>query len=243
MKIFIVMPTYNERENMEKMIPALKTLFEQNQLDGHVLVVDDNSPDGTAEVVEAFQEKDPEYIYLLSRSGKLGLGTAYKAGFQKALELGADVIFEMDADFSHDPAMIPIMVEEIGEYDLITGSRRIKGGGVENWGFHRKLTSWGATTLARIVLRLKTKDVTTGYRAYRREILEQLDFDSIKSNGYAFQLELIHRVEKELKGRTKEVPIIFKDRELGKSKLGLGDITEFFGMVFRLRLRRYKKSN
>lgn len=234
MKTVIVIPTYNERENIMKLIPAL---FSQNISELEVVVVDDNSPDATADEITTFKSQYP--IHLIKRLRKLGLGSAYVAGFKKALALGADFIFEMDADFSHDPNDVQRLVDALVSADVSIGSRRVEGGKVIGWGIRRHLTSWVAMTLSRFILKLKTKDVTAGFRCYRRRVLEVIELDKISSNGYAFQEEMLFRVE-QLKFRVVEIPVTFVDRKIGKSKLSKKDIGEFFRVMWRLKKGRGK---
>ncbi|OGH90462.1 MAG: dolichyl-phosphate beta-D-mannosyltransferase, partial [Candidatus Magasanikbacteria bacterium RIFOXYD12_FULL_33_17] len=211
MKTIIVIPTYNEKENIEKLI---NKIFALNIIGLEILVVDDNSPDGTAQVVKNLQSKYP--LHILERASKLGLGSAYIAGFKKALELQADRIFEMDADFSHDPDDLPAILESAKNYDLVIGSRKIAGGKIIGWGFTRKFMSNGAMWLSRILLGLKAKDVTAGFRCFNSQVLKTLNLDEIKSNGYAFQEELLYKTQKA--GFTiTEIPVTFIDRREGKS--------------------------
>ncbi|EKE06476.1 MAG: hypothetical protein ACD_18C00347G0001, partial [uncultured bacterium] len=199
-----------------------------------ILVVDDNSPDGTAQVVKNLQSKYP--LHILERASKLGLGSAYIAGFKKALELQADRIFEMDADFSHDPDDLPAILESAKNYDLVIGSRKIAGGKIIGWGFTRKFMSNGAMWLSRILLGLKAKDVTAGFRCFNSQVLKTLNLDEIKSNGYAFQEELLYKTQKA--GFTiTEIPVTFIDRREGKSKLSKKDIIEFFLIILKLRFK------
>ena len=229
MKTILVIPTYNEKENIEKLITKI---FALNISELEILVVYDNSPDGTADIVEQLSEKYP--LHLLKREGKLGLGSAYIAGFKKALSLGADYIFEMDADFSHDPDDIPRMLESAQDADLVIGSRKIKGGKVIGWGWTRKFMSNGAMMFSRLLLGLKARDVTAGFRCFRRDVLHALDLDAIKSNGYAFQEELLYRTQK-AGFKITEIPVTFVDRQEGKSKLSKKDIIEFFIVMIKLR--------
>jgi len=229
MKVSIVIPTYNERENIERLLPEIFKIF-----DGDVIVVDDNSPDGTADAVEGLKRKFP--ITLVRRQEKGGIGSAYITGFRKALGQGADVIMEMDADFSHSPEEIPNFIREMKNYDLVLGSRYIKGGRIENWNFIRRMISKGGNYIARIFLGLDIRDITTGYRAYRREVLEGIDLAGIKSDGYAFQAEMLFRA-RERGFRIKEVPITFRDRAHGKSKLSRMEIIKFIVLCINLRLR------
>jgi len=230
MRPIIVIPTYNEAQNIEKL---LKAIFKQSIPDLSVIVVDDSSPDRTANIVRSLQSTSD--IHLIERSGKLGLGSAYITGFKKALELGATHIFEMDADFSHDPEDLPRLLE--ADADLVIGSRKIDGGDIVGWGFVRTWMSNGAMVFSRLLLGLKTKDVTAGFRCFKRAVLEHLDLDSISSNGYAFQEELLYRTEKA--GFTvKEIPVTFIDRQKGSSKLSKKDIFEFFAVMISLRFKK-----
>ncbi|MBI4992969.1 MAG: polyprenol monophosphomannose synthase [Candidatus Magasanikbacteria bacterium] len=182
---------------------------------------------------------EAENIHLITRPAKLGLGSAYIAGFKKALEIGADYIFEMDADFSHDPDDIPRMLESAQTADLVIGSRKIPDGKIIGWGLYRKFTSNGAMWFSRLLLGLKTKDVTSGFRCFRRRTLESIPLDEIKSNGYAFQEEMLYRVQK-AGFKIAEEPVTFIDRRAGKSKLSKKDIVEFFLII--LKLRKIKSS-
>ena len=232
MKTFVIIPTYNERANI---VDLISEIFAQPISDLHIIVVDDNSPDKTAEAVAQIQTTYPGKLYLINRYHKLGLGSAYIAGFKKAMSLNADLLIEMDADFSHDPKDLPRLAEACTEgFDLAIGSRKIAGGKVVGWSLKRKLMSNGAALFSRILLGLKTKDVTAGYRCFKRQVLEKINLDTIKSNGYAFQEELLYRTEK-LGFTIKEIPVIFKDREVGQSKLGKKEIKEFFVIIFKLR--------
>ena len=232
MKTFVIIPTYNERANI---VDLISEIFAQPISDLHIIVVDDNSPDKTAEAVAQIQTTYPGKLYLINRYHKLGLGSAYIAGFKKAMSLNADLLIEMDADFSHDPKDLPRLAEACTEgFDLAIGSRKIAGGKVVGWSLKRKLMSNGAALFSRILLGLKTKDVTAGYRCFKRQVLEKINLDTIKSNGYAFQEELLYRTEK-LGFTIKEITVIFKDREVGQSKLGKKEIKEFFVIIFKLR--------
>jgi dolichol-phosphate mannosyltransferase len=228
-KTVIVIPTYNEKKNIIRLI---ERIFHLNIPNLEVLVVDDNSPDGTAEYVIKLKEKFP--VDLIKRKGKLGLGSAYICGFKKALEKKAQYIFEMDADFSHDPDDIISMLKAIQSADLVIGSRKVAGGKIIGWGIVRKIMSNGAMWFSRTLLGLKVKDVTSGFRCFRSEVLKQIDLDTIKSNGYAFQEELLYRVQKK-EYRIKEIPVVFVDREEGHSKLSKKDIIEFFIIMIKLR--------
>ncbi len=230
MKNFIIIPTYNEKENIEKLI---EEIFNLKIKDSNIIIVDDNSPDGTAEKAEELSKKFP--IKIIKRPKKLGLGSAYKEGFKYALERGADLVFEMDADFSHSPQEIPNFIKTADRgYDVVIGSRRIKGGKTIGWDIFRKFSSWGAMTISRLILNLKTYDVTSGFRCYKRRVLESINLDKINSNGYAFLEEMLFWCEK--KGfKIKEIPITFLDRQKGKSKLSGKEIIDFFVTILRLK--------
>lgn len=228
-KTLVIIPTYNEIENIESLIGAIHA-----RLPGaSILVVDDNSPDGTGGLVERLSEKD-ERVRLLRRPGKLGLGTAYIAGFKYALEHGFEYIFEMDADFSHDPAYLPDFLEAAREADLVIGSRYVEGGGVENWPLFRKIISMGGSLYSRIILSLPYRDLTGGFKCFRRKVLETLPLDEVRSEGYSFQIEMTYRASK--KGfKIREIPIVFKDREGGKSKMSWTIFFEAFYRVWQIR--------
>lgn len=234
MKALIIIPTYNESENIKEM---LKTVYEVKE-DIHILIVDDNSPDKTYEIVEDLMNiRYKGKLFLIKRAGKLGLGSAYIEGFKWALKRGYDYIFEMDADFSHNPKYIPNFLEELKKYDLVLGSRYVKGGGVKNWGMLRKIISRGGSLYSRIILSLPINDLTGGYKAFRKEVLAGIDLDQVKSNGYSFQIELTYRAY--LKGFSiKEIPIVFEDRTLGKSKMSGKIFWEAVLMVWWLRFHK-----
>lgn len=230
----VVLPTYNERENIESIIPAI--LGQAADID--VLVVDDNSPDGTGEIVDGLVAAQPERIHVMHRAGKRGLGTAYIEGFAWALARDYDFIFEMDADFSHDPADLLKLRQPIvdGNADASVGSRWVFGGGTRNWSFLRTFISRGGSVYARLILGVPVKDLTSGFKCFSRRVLERLDLHTVGSNGYAFQVEMNHRCHR-LGFRIAEVPIIFIDRRVGKSKMGSHIVTEAMLVVLRLRLR------
>lgn len=234
-KILVIIPTYNEKENVTEIIPA--ALKQDPRIE--VLIVDDGSPDGTGEIVEAMRKENPR-IHCLHRAGKLGLGTAYIAGFKYALENGYDLIFEMDADFSHDPNSLPKFIEKINEgigYDLVLGSRYLNGVTVVNWPIMRLLLSYYANVYARIVTGLPLKDSTGGFKCFRRRVLAAIDLDRVKSNGYSFQIEMSYRAW--VKGfRITEIPIIFTDRNVGVSKMSKKIVREAIWMVWWLRLEK-----
>lgn len=230
-KALILIPTYNELENIKRLLPVV--LAQSEIID--VLVVDDNSPDGTADYVEA-QSKLNSRIKLLKREKKLGLGTAYIAGFQYALKHSYDLIFEMDADFSHDPAEIKNFIEASKVYDLVLGSRYITGVNVINWPMRRLLLSYFANIYTRIITGMPVRDATGGFKCFNRKVLEAIDLENIKSNGYAFQIEMTFKAWK--KGfKVGEIPIIFVDRIKGKSKMSKKIVREAVVMVWKLRIR------
>ncbi len=230
-KVLIIIPTYNERENIETL---LGRVFEQLP-EAHVLIVDDSSPDGTGELADTLGEKD-DRIHVMHRPGKLGLGTAYVAGFRHGLERDYGYIFEMDADFSHDPKYLPVMLEMArGGVDLVLGSRYVPGGGTENWAPWRKVLSRGGSTYARSVLGVHVRDLTGGFKCFRRRVLEALDLSAVRSEGYSFQIEMTYRAIR--KGFTvDETPIVFVDRREGQSKMSRDIFLEAIWMVWKLRL-------
>jgi len=226
----VCLPTYNERENLESMLRALEPLGVR------VLVIDDNSPDGTGEIADGLAS-ELGFVSVLHRERKEGLGPAYLAGFRRALADGAELVLEMDCDFSHDPKDVPRLIAacETGA-DLALGSRYVPGGGTENWGLVRRLVSWGGSFYARVLLGLSIRDLTGGFKCYRRRVLETIDLDAIHSKGYAFQIEGTYRTIR--KGfRVVEVPITFVDREHGHSKMSRAIFLEAVQKVPALRLR------
>jgi dolichol-phosphate mannosyltransferase len=227
-KALVIIPTYNEKDNAPGIIEAV---LAQSPI-VEVLVVDDNSPDGTGNLVEELAKKNPR-IHLFRRAGKLGLGTAYIAGFKWGLERGFDYLMEMDADFSHDPKEIPNFLTAIHEADLVLGSRYTNGIRVINWPLKRLMLSKGASLYVRIITGLPVMDPTGGFKCFRRRVLESLELDKVKSNGYAFQIEMTFKVW--MKGfRVAEIPIIFTDRFAGKSKMSGHIIREALWMVWML---------
>jgi dolichol-phosphate mannosyltransferase len=229
-RVLIVTPTYNERDNLEDLVAAVHAAAP----DAHLLVVDDASPDGTGVLADAMAAEDPR-IAVLHRAGKLGLGTAYVAGFERALAEGFDVVFEMDADLSHDPAYIPQFLDAIARgAEVVVGSRNVEGGGVEGWGLGRHVLSKGGSLYARAILGVGVRDLTTGFKAYTRRAIEALDLRTVRSNGYSFQIETTYRALR--KGlRVVEVPIVFVDRRAGRSKMSRRIFAEAIGEVWRLR--------
>ncbi len=230
-KILIVIPTYNEIDNIESLLEKLRKTYPKYD----VLIVDDNSPDGTGKYV-AERKKSDEKIHLIQREGKLGLGTAYVAGFKYAIENGFDAVVQMDADFSHDPDKIKDLVESLQDSDLVIGSRYIQGVNVVNWPMSRLLLSYFANVYTRIITGLPVKDATGGFKAIRIEVLKSINLDKIRSNGYAFQIEINFKAWK--KGfRIKEIPIVFTDRVEGSSKMSKAIVREAVFMVWKLRFR------
>ena len=230
MKPLIIIPTYNEHENIGKVVPAVLNAVPQAE----ILIVDDNSQDGTAEAVSALGSSTGK-VHLLSREKKMGLGTAYVMGFKWALQRSYEVIFEMDADLSHDPEALPRFLEEIETADLVIGSRYTDGVNVVNWPMKRLLLSFFANLYARIVTGVPVRDLTSGFKCYRRAVLEAIDLDKIHSNGYAFQIEMHFKAFK--KGfRIREIPIVFVERRIGTSKMSRKIIYEAAWMVWKLRI-------
>lgn len=232
----IVIPTYNECGNLAELLSLIYT-----EVEGiHILIVDDNSPDGTGSLVkELMQYQYKERLFLMERSGKLGLGTAYIAGFKWALAREYTHIFEMDADFSHNPKYLRSFIEVAQSYDVVLGSRYIAGGGVVNWNLIRRIISRGGSLYSRFILGVPFRDLTGGYKCFRREVLEQIDLDDVKSNGYSFQIELTYRAF--LKNfRIQEVPIVFEERAAGNSKMSREIFMEAIWMVWKLRADKHR---
>jgi len=229
-RVLVITPTYNERENLHAFLDALFAVAPQVD----VLIVDDNSPDGTGALADEVAARDPR-VHVRHRAGKLGLGTAYLEGFQWALAQGYDVVFEMDTDLSHDPRYVPEFIRAIeAGADVVIGSRNIPGGGVEGWGPGRHFVSKGGSVYARTILGLDVRDLTSGYKAFTRDALQRIDLGGVKSNGYSFQIELTYRAV--LRGmRVAEVPILFVDRRAGASKMSRKIFAEAVVMVWKLR--------
>ncbi|WP_423129928.1 polyprenol monophosphomannose synthase [Gaoshiqia sp. Z1-71] len=237
-KNLVIIPTYNEKENVEKMIRrvfSLKTPFE-------LLIIDDHSPDGTAAIVKNLQQEFPETLHLLERKGKLGLGTAYITGFQWALEHGADFIFEMDCDFSHNPDDLELLYDACANQgaDLAIGSRYIKGINVINWPLGRVLMSYFASVYVRMVTGMKIMDTTAGFKCYRKEVLQTIDLEGIRLKGYGFQVEMKFTAWKH-KFKLVEVPIIFTERQEGSSKMNGGIFNEALWGILKMKLRSWFK--
>jgi dolichol-phosphate mannosyltransferase len=234
---WLILPTYNEAENLERIITASLGVLNDAAPDGHrVLVVDDGSPDGTGAIADRLAAERPDEIEVLHRPAKAGLGQAYLAGFRHALDHGADRIFEMDADFSHDPADLARLLAATTDADLAIGSRYIDGGSVDGWGTVRRIVSRGGCWYAEHVLGVPVRDLTGGFKCYRREVLEAIDLDTVRSQGYAFQVELTFRAVRH-GFRVKEVPIVFRDREVGTSKMSWRIAVEAVWRVPQMRLR------
>lgn len=239
-KIMVVMPTYNEKDTLPLMVEAI---FALNISGLEMLVVDDNSPDGTGQIADTLREQYDNQVNILHRAEKAGLGKAYIAGFKRAIELGADVIIQMDADFSHQPKYLSQLIEQIQNHDLVLGSRFIKGGSVdEKWSAYRKLLSWFANRLyTPTILGMPIYDATGGFKAWRRETLIGMDIDRVQSNGYVFQVEMNY-VAYKLGYRLNEIPIHFPDRQIGDSKMDSSVALEAAIRVWDL-LFRYRSLN
>jgi dolichol-phosphate mannosyltransferase len=224
----VCLPTYNERENLEAMLRAL------GDKGVRVLVIDDNSPDGTGELADRLAEQ-LAYVSVMHRPAKDGLGPAYLAGFRRALDEGADLVLEMDCDFSHDPADVPRLVAAASDADVVLGSRYVGGGGVRNWGLVRRVISSGGSWYARVLLGAPVHDLTGGFKCYRRTVLESIDLEAVHSKGYAFQIETTYRALR-AGFRVVEIPITFADREAGGSKMSRAIVAEAIWKVPALRL-------
>jgi len=231
---WVILPTYNEAENLEGIVRAV---LEQLPASGKVLVVDDNSPDGTGEIADRLATEN-DRIRVFHRERKEGLGPAYLAGFRVALDVGAERIIEMDADFSHDPAYLAALITATENADLAIGSRYVPRGGVTDWGPVRRFISRGGSAYARLALRVPVRDLTGGFKCFRREVLEAIDLDSIEARGYAFQVETTYRALK-LGFRVVELPIIFRDRREGSSKMSKSIVAEAIWRVPAMRFRRW----
>ena len=234
--VWVIVPTYDERENVVPFVKAVRSELDELAPDHTVLVVDDSSPDGTGELADRLARNDSK-IEVLHRPKKHGLGPAYLAGFKSALEAGAELIVEMDADFSHDPAYLAAILDAAERADLVLGSRYVEGGGVRNWGTGRQIVSRGGCWYARTVLGLRIRDLTGGFKCFRREVLEAIDLDSVRSQGYAFQVELTYRAF-QMGFRVEEVPIVFTERRVGASKMTKRIVVEAAWMVPQLRMSR-----
>jgi dolichol-phosphate mannosyltransferase len=235
LKLMVILPTYNESENISAIVSAILGLGIEGT---EILIIDDNSPDGTGQIAEQLAADTQGKVHVLHRAGKLGLGTAYVLGFRYALERGADYVVQMDSDFSHSPKYIPAMVEAAQMYDVVVGSRYVNGGGIDaEWSMLRRFISWfGGSVYARLILGLSVRDATGGFKCYRREALEGIDLDRIQSQGFSFQVEMNYACQK--KGyRIKEIPIIFPDRLRGKSKMSAAIAIEAAMRVWQIKWR------
>ncbi len=232
----VIIPTYNEADNIESLLEQLLAL----PVNVGVIVVDDNSPDGTGDLVEKWARQHPERVHGIHRPGKLGFGTAHIAGFKKAMELGVEHILTMDADFSHHPRYIPAMLDLAGQADVVIGSRYIEGGGAKNCTWKRVMLSKWANSYARLMLGLEAHDATAGFRLYHRAVLASIPLDSIFSSGYSFLIEMLFMCQQ--RGwRVGETPIIFEDRRAGKTKISRQEIFKAQYTVLRLFLRRLRR--
>ena len=230
MKAVVVIPTYNERDNLERLTRQILSQHEAI----HLLVVDDNSPDGTGALADRLAA-ETQRVSVLHRAGKLGLGSAYREGFRLALDMGADLVVQMDADFSHDPAILPVFFEKMLESDLVIGSRYLNGVSVVNWPLRRLMLSYFASVYTRVITGLRISDCTSGFKCFRRSALEAIDLSRVRSDGYSFQIEMNFRCV-EHGFRVTEVPIIFIDRHAGTSKMSKRIVREAVLMVWKLKL-------
>jgi dolichol-phosphate mannosyltransferase len=232
---WLILPTYNEAENLDAIVAAS---LAELPASARILIVDDSSPDGTGAIAERLAAEQ-EQVEVLHRERKEGLGPAYIAGFRRALQAGAALILEMDSDFSHDPAYLPRLIEGAEEADVVLGSRYVEGGGVSDWGSLRRAISRGGSAYARLVLGLRVRDLTGGFKCFRREVLEAIDLDAVQAHGYGFQVEMTYRAI-QLGFRVAEVPIIFRDRRRGNSKMDSTIVAEAIWRVPLLRFGRHR---
>lgn len=231
MKALVIIPTYNERDNIQKITREVLSVSEHTE----VLVIDDNSPDGTGAVVDEMA-KASHRVHVMHRPGKMGLGSAYIAGFRYAMSNGYDYVFEMDADFSHDPKEIPNFLDAAVKYDVVVGSRYVGGVRILNWPIKRLMLSYGASMYTRMITGLKLIDCTSGFKCFRREVLESLNLDRIHSDGYSFQIEMSFLCQQ--KGfRLTEIPIVFTERKEGTSKMNRGIVIEALAVVWILKIK------
>jgi dolichol-phosphate mannosyltransferase len=232
---WLVLPTYNEVENIDRFVRAVLPQLAAPGLEPHLLIVDDNSPDGTGSVADQLAAEFPE-VEVSHRPAKEGLGRAYLAGFSRALDSGADLVLEMDADFSHDPADVPRLIEAAATADLVLGSRYVRGGGVSDWGLARRLLSRGGCWYAQHLLGVRVRDLTGGFKCFNRKVLEEIHLESVHADGYGFQIELTYYALK-AGFSVVEVPIVFRDRQLGTSKMSPRIALEAVWKVPALRFR------
>ncbi|MFZ5918560.1 MAG: polyprenol monophosphomannose synthase [Chloroflexota bacterium] len=233
-KAIVIVPTFNERDNIGLLVDEILAL----PVEVGMLVVDDNSPDGTGDLADRLSAAHPDRVYVLHRPAKMGLGTAYIAGFKKALEMGVSRILTMDADFSHPPRYIPAMLQASEAADVVIGSRYVSGGGAEQCTLARKVLSRGANGFAHLMLGLRARDTTAGFRCYRREVLDSIDLDGIRAEGYSFLIEMLFRCQ-QAGWRVGEVPIVFVNRLRGASKISREEILKAMLTVLRLAPRRF----
>ncbi len=231
--VWLCVPTYNERENVARMAACVLDVFASADLDGHLLIIDDGSPDGTGRIADALSAQH-ERVHVLHRTSKGGIGPAYRDGFAHALANRADLVLEMDCDFSHDPAAIPVLVAAAEHADLVLGSRYVPGGHVEDWGLLRRAISRGGSLYAQVILGIPVRDLTGGFKCFRRRVLESIPIDEVAAAGYGFQIEMTYRAHL-LGFSVLEVPITFTDRVEGSSKMSRRIVLEAMGLVPRLR--------
>ncbi len=232
---WVCVPTYNERETVEALVSAVRVELDTAGIDGHVLVIDDGSPDGTGAIADEMAAGDPR-VHVLHRTAKEGIGPAYCAGFRHAMANGADLILEMDCDFSHNPADVPRLIRAADSADLVLGSRYVQGGGVAEWGLVRRAISRGGSLYAQAVLGMRVRDLTGGFKCFHRRVLEAIPLDEVSGQGYGFQVEMTYRTL--LAGfRVVEVPITFTDRTVGQSKMSRDIVVEAATLIPRLRRR------
>ena len=232
LSLLVIIPTYNESENIEKLVHDVFAYLPKTE----ILVIDDNSPDGTGRIVDGLAGANSA-VHVIHRPKKMGMGNAYNQGFRYAVEHGYDVVFEMDADFSHKPSDLPRLLEALQENGLVIGSRYVDGGGTVNWGISRRFISKSGNLYARIILGMDIKDITAGFRCYSVGALKKVDLDQVKSDGYGFQVEMAYRI-KQAGYSIKEVPIIFEERRAGQSKMSKNIVTEAFIRVLMIRFKR-----
>lgn len=233
--VWVCIPTYDEAENVARTVGRTLAALERADVDGHVLIVDDASPDGTGEIADGLAAEDPR-VHVLHRAGKEGIGPAYRDGFRTALDAGADLVCEMDCDLSHDPDALPYLIRAAGRADLVLGSRYVRGGRIEDWGLVRRMISRGGCWYAQAVLQVPVRDLTGGFKCFRREVLEAIPLDEVAAAGYGFQIEMTYRAWL-LGFEVVEVPITFRERDYGRSKMSRRIVLEAATLVPGLRRR------
>lgn len=238
MRALLLLPTYNEAENIQRLLEKVAEVKRTHQLDLDILVMDDSSPDGTGEIVADYAKKNSD-VKLLRRPGKLGLGSAYRQGFGYAIEHGYDAAIQMDCDFSHDPKELPNFVNGLRDHDVVVGSRYITGGSIPNWNIFRRFLSGGGNLYSRVLLGVPLHDLTGGFNAYTTTALKALTYQNVATNGYAFQIEMKYRAHKK-RLRFKEIPIVFIDREYGVSKIPASTAPAALWRVFRWRFQKFE---